>query len=438
MISPQRRQEIIDALRRGTVPKSSLDAFAVGLERFESALDEELQKVASGGSVFKAVRGEYGCGKTFFARWLVERAKKLGFATSEVQVSETETPLHRLETVYRRLNERLSTADTPQGALRNIVDGWFYTLEEDVLAEGLIDATDETQLVKRTGELLEQRLQKVTEAAPMFSTALRGYRIAQSKGDQATADGILAWLSGQPNVSANAKRFAGVKGDIDHFGALGFLQGLLTVLRDSGHPGLLVVLDEVETIQRVRSDVRDKSLNALRQLIDEVDSGRFPGLYLLITGTPAFFDSHQGIGRLEPLAQRLHVDFTTDAKYDNPRAIQLRLPAFDLDRLCLVGTRIRDIYLQHAKSSVRIADRCDDQYVRSLAEAVTGKLGGKVGVAPRIFLKKLVADVLDRVDLHEGFNPRADYQLTIGDVELTTIERHAAAGTSVDDIELEL
>jgi hypothetical protein len=438
MISPQRRQEVIDALRRGTVPKSSLDAFAVGLERFESALDEELQKVASGGSVFKAVRGEYGCGKTFFARWLVERAKKLGFATSEVQVSETETPLHRLETVYRRLNERLSTADTPQGALRNIVDGWFYTLEEDVLAEGTIDANDEKKLVARTAELLEQRLTKVTEAAPMFSAALRGYRLAQECGDQAMADGILAWLSGQPNVSANAKRFAGVKGDIDHFGALGFLQGLLTVLRDSGHPGLLVVLDEVETIQRVRSDVRDKSLNALRQLIDEVDSGRFPGLYLLITGTPAFFDSHQGIARLEPLAQRLHVDFTTNAKYDNPRAIQIRLPAFDLDRLCLVGTRIRDIYLQHTKSSDRIADRCDDQYVRSLAEAVTGKLGGKVGVAPRIFLKKLVADVLDRVDLHEGFNPRADYQLTIGDVELTTIERHAAAGTSVDEIELEL
>jgi hypothetical protein len=272
----------------------------------------------------------------------------------------------------------------------------------------------------------------------MFGAALRGYRLAQNSGDQPIADGILAWLSGQPNVSANAKRYAGLKGDIDHFGALGFLQGLLTVLRDSGHPGLLVVLDEVETIQRVRSDVRDKSLNALRQLIDEVDSGRFPGLYLLITGTPAFFDSHQGVGRLEPLAQRLHVDFMTDPKYDNPRAIQIRLPAFDLERLCLVGTRVRDIYLQHSKASSRIATRCDDQYVRVLAEAVTGKLGGKIGVAPRIFLKKLVADVLDRVDLHESFDPRVDYQLTIGDIELTPSERHAMAGTSVDEIELEL
>ena len=116
-ISPQRRDQIIDALRRGTVPQSSLDAFAVGLDRFEAALDEELRKVSAGGSVFKAVRGEYGCGKTFFARWLADRARKMGFASTEVQISETETPLHRLETVYRRLNERLATADTPQGAL---------------------------------------------------------------------------------------------------------------------------------------------------------------------------------------------------------------------------------------------------------------------------------------------------------------------------------
>ncbi len=148
-ISPQRRDQIIDALRRGTVPQSSLDAFAVGLDRFESVLDDELRKVSAGGSVFKAVRGEYGCGKTFFSRWLADRARKMGFASTEVQISESETPLHRLETVYRRLNERLATADTTQGALRNVVDGWFFTLEEDVLAEGSIVPNDAAELLKR-------------------------------------------------------------------------------------------------------------------------------------------------------------------------------------------------------------------------------------------------------------------------------------------------
>lgn len=437
-LSPQRRQEIIDALRRGTVPRSSLDAFAVGLDRFEAAFEDEFAKVAAGGSQFKAVRGEYGCGKTFFARWLADRARKQGFATSEVQVSETETPLHRLETVYRRLMERLSTADTPQGALRNIVDGWFYALEEDVLAEGTVAADDTQGLMDRTTELLEQRLSKVSSTAPTFSAALRGYREAQASEDRAAAEGILAWLAGQPNIAAASKRFAGVKGDIDHFGALSFLQGVLIVLRDSGHPGLLLILDEVETIQRVRSDVRDKSLNALRQLIDEVDSGRFPGLYLLITGTPAFYDGPQGIQRLEPLAQRLHVDFQTDARFDNPRAPQIRLPGFSLDRLCLVGCKVRDIFRQHAQAPDRIASLCGDEYVRQLANNVTGKLGGKVGIAPRIFLKKLVADVLDRIDQFPEFDPGRHYALTIAENELTPIEREAMGASDVNDIELDL
>ncbi len=437
-LSPQRQQEVIDALRRGTVPRSSLDAFAVGLDPFEASLEEELRKVASGGSLFKAVRGEYGCGKTFFARWLADRARKLGFATAEVQISETETPLHRLETVYRRLMERLSTADTPQGALRNIVDGWFYSLEEDVLAEGSVDAADQATLLLRVGDLLEQRLAKVTNTAPMLSAALRGYREAQAAGDRPAAEGILAWLAGQPNVAAAAKRYAGVKGDIDHFGALSFLQGLLIVLRDSGHPGLLLILDEVETIQRVRGDVRDKSLNALRQLIDEIDSGRFPGLFLLITGTPAFYEGPQGVQRLEPLAQRLHVDFKTEARFDNPRAVQIRLPAFNLERLWQVGCRVRNIFQQQAHSPERIAAHCDNDYVRVLAEAVAGKLGGKVGVAPRIFLKKLVAEVLDRVDQFPDFDPRQNYALTIADTELTTIERQAMSAASVDDIEIDV
>ena len=437
-ISPQKRDQIIDALRRGTVPRSSLDAFAVGLERFEPAIDEELRKVAAGGSVFKAVRGDYGCGKTFFSRWLADTARKMGFATSEVQISETETPLHRLETVYRRLNERLATSDTPQGAFRNVVDGWFFTLEEDVLAEGAVDPNDSQKLLERSTELLERRLADVARTAPTFSAALRGYRRAQVEGREAVAEGILAWLSGQPNVSAEAKRYAGVKGDIDHFGALNFLQGVLTILRDSGHVGMLVVLDEVETIQRVRSDVRDKSLNALRQLIDEVDSGRFPGLHLVITGTPAFFDGPQGIQRLEPLAQRVHVDFQTDSRFDNPRAVQVRLPAFDLERLRLVGARIRDVFAEHSSARDRIVRLCDDTYVSQLADAVAGKLGGKVGVSPRIFLKKLVGDVLDRIDQFDEFDPRRHYALTVSEAELSPVERQAMGADDVDEVELDL
>lgn len=433
-LSRERREQIIAALRRGTVPDTGLDVLAVGLAPFEAALDAELSAVARGTGGFKAVRGEYGSGKTFFARWLQERAKKRGFATAEVQISETETPLHRLETVYRRLNERLSTPETPQGALRSIVDGWFYTLEQDVMASG---PGGDSEIAARTEALMEKRLESVTRTTPALAAALRGYHRALQAGDALTADGLISWISGQPNVAASAKRAAGLKGDIDHFGALSFLQGLLVILRDSGYRGLMLVLDEVETLQRVRGDVREKSLNALRQLLDEVDGGRFPGLYLVITGTSPFFDGPQGVQRLPPLAQRLHVDFATDARFDNPRAVQIRLPAFNAERLREVGARVRDLFAEGAASEARLRTAVDDRYVADLADAVAGRFGGKVGIVPRVFLKKLVADVLDRVDQFPDFDPRTHYSLTVADTELTPVERAARGGTSIDDIELE-
>jgi len=435
-ISPQRRNEIVDALRRGTVPSRSLDAFAIGVERFQAAIDAELEQVAVGQGMFKAVRGEYGSGKTFFGRWLQERARQRGFAVSEIQISETETPLHRLETVYRRLVERLSTADVPMGALRSVVDGWFFTLEEDVIAEGKVAADDSVALLARTNELLEQRLGAITRQAPSFAAALRGYRTALAAGDTAKADGLVAWLGGEPNVAASVKRDAGIKGEVDHFTALSFLQGFLTLLRDSGRPGLLVVLDEVETLQRVRGDIREKGLNALRQLIDELQGGRFPGLYLLITGTPAFFDGPQGAQRLPPLAQRLHVDFGADSKFDNPRAVQIRLAAFTIESLVEVGMKVRDLYAAHAEHAERVRTLANDDYVRSLASAITGELGGKVGIVPRIFLKKLVGEVLDRIDLYAEFDPRRDYALTVAPSELTAAERAAKGGTNIDELEL--
>jgi hypothetical protein len=197
------------------------------------------------------------------------------------------------------------------------------------------------------------------------------------------------------------------------------------------------VLDEVETLQRVRTDVRDRGLNALRQLLDELDAGRFPGLYLMVTGTTAFFDGPMGVQRLAPLAQRLATDFTADPRFDNPRAPQLRLRGFDLDALVAVGRKVRDVYASGSSSTGRVEALVDDDYLATLARAVSGELGAQVGVAPRVFLKKLVGDVLDRVDQFPDFDPRQDYRLTVADSELTEVERNARHASSVDDIDLD-
>ena len=422
------RDEVVAALRRGTVPARGLDLLAVGLDRVGPTIDEEVGRVTRGSGAFKALRGEWGSGKTFAARWIADRARRANFVTSEIQISETETPLHHLQTVYRRLVERLAVGDGESGAFRSLIDGWFFVLEEDVLAGGEVNEADAETLAKAADTLMEARLAEVSRANPTFAAVLRAYRVALRSGDLAGAEGLIAWLGGQPNVAANVKRLAGVKGDIDHAGALTFLQGLLTVIRDSGHGGLLVVIDEVETLQRVRTDTRERSLNALRQLIDETDGGRFPGLYLLITGTPAFFDGPQGVQRLAPLAQRLATDFGGDPRFDNPRAVQLRLTGFDRGSLVELGRNVREVFVVGSPAAERIEALVDDAYLGELADAVAGRLGGKVGISPRVFLKKLVGDVLDRVELFDDFDPRRDYALTVSDAELLDVERNAAAG----------
>lgn len=422
-VSARRRREILDALRRGTVPSNGLDQLAVGLGRFESELDAELDVVAGGGAVFKAVRGEYGSGKTFFARWLADRAMRKGFAVAEVQINEIDTPLHKLETVYRRSIESLRTASIQPSALRPILDAWLFTIEDDARQQDIdVDA------------LLERRLADVATRAPVFPIAIRAYRRFVADGDHDGADGLVAWLGGQPHIAAAVKRRAGIKGDLDHFLALGFLRGLLAVLSDAGNPGLLLVLDEVETLQRIRSDARAKALNALRQLIDEVHDGHFPGLYLMITGTPAFFEGRQGIPLLPPLADRLHTEFAKDARFDNPRAPQLRLTGFDRSRLIELGARVRDLYLPGVPDAERVSSIADDEFLAQFATAIAGELGGKVGIAPRLFLRKLV-DVLDKIEQFPDFDPSRDYEIRIAPAELSEAER---AALTADDIALDL
>ncbi|WP_460808582.1 BREX system ATP-binding domain-containing protein [Micromonospora zhanjiangensis] len=112
----------------------------------------------------------------------------------------------------------------------------------------------------------------------------------------------------------------------------------------------------------------------------------------------------------------------------------MRLPGFSQAALVELGLRVREIY-----GSPRVDTVVDDAYLNELARAVAGRLGGRVGVAPRLYLKKLVADILDRVDQFDDWDPRRHYEPTLRTDELTDVERNAATAgprSSADDVDL--
>ncbi len=420
-------REIIAALRSGVVPRRGLSYFASALEPLAAAVGEDLDFVGRGKGASKWIRGEYGTGKTFAARYLCAEARAKGFATSEVQISINDTPLYRLETVYRRLVERLETNQDGQNAFQAVVQAWLYQLGEEVQRLKSIDENDPS-FPDATEQRLEDRLADLSRRNPSFAQALRAYHRAQHDGDFATAQGVLGWLAGSPHTDRSVLSSAKLRGSVDGQTALTFLVGILQLLRQSGYNGLVVVLDEAETIQLMNKTNRERSLNALRQLIDHLADDQLPGLYLIVTGTRDFFENYKGVKSLQPLYQRVHVSFADDPKFDNLRAPQVRLSAFTADRLFTVGQRIRDLYPSTEEARVRA--RVSDAFLRSLVDQVTSGFGGTVAVAPRIFLRELT-DVLDRVDQHQDFDPAAHYRLDLDDAQLTPEELAAARGEPV-------
>jgi hypothetical protein len=419
---------IVNALRSGVVPSQGLEHFATGLDALVEAVNQELDFVATGKGLSKWLRGEYGTGKTFAARYLCAKARQRRFATAEVQISINDTPLHHLETVYRRLIERLETAADGPNAFQAVVEGWLYQVGDEVTRlRGMSE--DDPGFADATEQRLEDKLADLSRRNPAFAQVLRAYHRATHEGDFSTAQGLLAWLAGQPHTDRSVLRVAGTKGKVDGQASLTFLAGLLQLLRQSGYEGLVVVLDEVETIQRMNSQTREKSLNALRQLMDMLAKEELPGLYVVVTGTRDFFEGYKGLKALAPLYQRVQVNFGEDPRWDNLRAPQVRLLPFTEERLLTVGRRVRDLY--PAKQHERVAGRIDDRFLDALVKQITVGFGGKVSLAPRLFLRELI-DVMDRVDLHEDYDPGSHYHLELDDGKLTAEELAAKHGTPVD------
>jgi hypothetical protein len=401
--SKEQARSIIKALRVGTVPEDGLEHYAVGLDREMHELNRQLDFAQKGNGELKFIRGAYGSGKTFLTSLVSAEALKRNFVVSKVVISQSDTPMHKFEVVYRKICQNMRLPGDRVNALASVLDRWFYSLEEQVTD---IDGLDEDDpgFLEAISQRVDSHLHAVADKSGRFAACIKAYHRLQFHEDFIKSRGILDWMCGDTNVAAGIKREAGVKGDLARNDVFTFLRGMLELFRRAGHPGLLLVLDEAETIRHksYRSDLRSKALELLREMVDKVSDNNLPGLVLMVTGTPELFESPLGIPALEPLHQRITVEFDEDPSTDNLRQPQIRLRSFDLDRLKEVAHKIRDIY--PADNPERLIKRVDADFLDHMLEKFQDGFGESLGVTPRLFLRALI-DILDRVDQHEHFDP---------------------------------
>lgn len=247
-ISDRDREHIFERLRHGAVPERGLEAFAVGIERQRAEISRLLDLAASGEGVIKFLRGGYGCGKTFMSRLALLDARAKGFATSFVVVSDNDFHIHKFEVLYRKVVQELGTSSCPKGALGDIVDRWFAKVEDALIAGGADEnASDFDQKVQKR---IDEEIQSLTggKAPEDLGRVLREVFKLKQAANVSAAGALLSWLSGSENVAAAEKKSAGVKGDISTQDALAYLRGILEIVKAAGYRGLVIVIDEAETM----------------------------------------------------------------------------------------------------------------------------------------------------------------------------------------------
>jgi hypothetical protein len=412
-------QHVFESLRKGIVPERGIDAFAVGIEKQRGELHRQLDLAKDGEGTIKFLRGGYGCGKTFMARLALLDGQARGFATSFVVVSDNDLKFHRFDDVYRKVMTELATASCARGALGDILDRWIGKVEEGLIAAGEDEEADDFD--DKVRRRLDEDLASLTggQAPQDFVRVIQTIFELKQRGEVAEAGALTSWLCGSGNVGAAAKKEAAIKGEIGSRDALDYLRGVLEIVKAAGYKGLVIVIDEAETILRMRSDSRHKSLNGIRQIADA--AGSYPGLLWVFTGTPEFFDTRHGVAGLAPLHDRIR--FLKQGRFASLRQAQLELVPFDAGRLRAVALKLRELFPTTDHS--RIDGRISAEFIERLVQEVTAGFKGDVGVVPRQFLREFI-EQMDLVEENADYLPMQQHGFK--PQSLNAEEQHAISG----------
>jgi adenosylhomocysteinase len=399
--------EILSALRLGSVPAIGVVELAVGRQAELEELEHQLDFSGQGKSALKFISGDFGSGKSFLCALLRERAFEKGFASSAVIVSP-DTPLGKLDVITGKTFDGLRLPEKRTGCgLSDLLEKWLLDLLKKIsMLEGL--SLGEPKATARLHSLAMDKIQEELSAVrgleASFANAIKSYLQARLKRDNQLASDVLGWLKGNRNLAASRKNQIGIKGDITPLFALNYIKGLLTILRSTGAAGLVWIIDEVETVQRLpNSRQRENSFESLRILVDQIAENAFPGLMLIVTGTPQLFeDPRYGIPSYEALKERINRISFPNGSYSFRQPI-LTLRGFNFDLLLQVAERIRKIHgLAFAWNP---EERLTDDHIRRFAELAVSAFGGHVERTPRVFLREVV-NLCDM--LHEHPNLSAD------------------------------
>lgn len=302
VLRPRERDALIQSLRAGVTPLLGARYIQVGRDAEIAALENNLDRIADGGSAFRLVIGEYGSGKTFFMNLVRGAAMERQLVVAHADLN----PSRRLQSsggearsLYAELMKNMATRTKPDGgALQTVVEKFITT----ALAEARkVGGNPEDIIHERLGSLSELVM------GYDFATVIAAYWRAYENDDDILKANAIRWLRGEFTAKSDARRALGVREIIGDAAFYDQLKLIAKFCRLAGYKGLLVCLDELVNLYKLaNTQARNGNYEQILRILNDLEQGSAEGLGFVLGGTPEFLmDPRRGLFSYPALQSRL-------------------------------------------------------------------------------------------------------------------------------------
>jgi hypothetical protein len=361
-VRPRDRDALIQALRAGVVPRVGQHLIQVGRQREIESIIAELDRIASGGTSFRLLIGDYGSGKTFLMNLVRAIALEKKMVTANADLNP-DRRLHgsggKTRSLYAELAKNLSTRTKPDGgALPGIVEKFIYGAETEAKAKG----TD----VEGT---IRERLERLSEMVNGYDFAhvIGQYWRGHKEGNLELKTNALRWIRGEFTTKTDARDALGVRTFVDDAAVYDQIKLLALFVQLAGFSGLLICLDELVNLYRVASaPSRIANYEQLLRILNDTLQGVDKGLGFMLSGTPEFLqDTRRGLYSYDALQSRLAENSFAKAAnvvdYTHP---VLRLSSLSPTDFFVLLQKLRDVYAYGDEGKRLLQDDALEAFMR--------------------------------------------------------------------------
>lgn len=418
LIKNREKNAIIESLRVGIVPRIGLQHIQVGRKAELEAIIHDFDLIKEGCAKTRFIIGDFGSGKTFF----LTLAKLIALQKNMVVLSADITTDRYLcssggqaKALYSNLLANLSVKSKPDGgALSVIIERWIeHNLNEDHSPEYILKCL--------------KPLEKYASCFD-FAKVISEYATAYLSGDDIKINAALRWLRGEYSTKTEARLALGVRTIISDENYYDYLRLFAKFTTLAGYSGVLINIDELAVLARLRSTIRSKNFEKILTIINDTLQGETEFLYFLFGGTTEFLeDKYRGLYSYGALTGRLAENpFSTKDNKDFSGPV-IRLDSLSQEELYVLLSNIRNVFALGDKTKYLITD----EQLTFFMHWILDRLGASAFLNPRDSVKTFTG-LLSQIENH----PDTTIETYLGDIiiEKTATPNYLENAEEDDDL----